>query len=160
MARVAYLSHGRIDRTWPSPTMEQPSWSCWKWSTQLPRSCVNWLTCRTRRSEMGPRLWWVGSTAAPLWCLSTCVLSRFKLYTEVKSECPVLVPCVCFLSRMCGYANRREKLSVSVWRGRAASFLPPLMKRWHNMKLYQVFSVKAWSQSQFLLIMHITWHPF
>lgn len=55
---------GCFDRTWPSPMMEQPSWSCWKWSTQLQRSCVNWLICRTRRSAMGQHLWWVATTSS------------------------------------------------------------------------------------------------
>lgn len=52
-------------RMWPSPTMGRPSWSCWKWSTQLPRSSVNWLTCRTRRSGTGPRLWWDAAVSSP-----------------------------------------------------------------------------------------------
>ena len=125
------MSHVHVDRTWPSPTMEPPSWSCWKWSTQLPRSCVNWLTCRTRRSEMGPPLWWVGSTAAPTWCQTLACLFCCQC-NKLKSECPVLVPCICILLRMCGYANRREKQSVSVWGGRAASSLPPLMKQWYK----------------------------
>lgn len=112
-------------RMWPSLTMEQPSWSCWKWSTQLLKSCVNWLTCRTKRSEMEPHLWWVGWTAAGLrcWCCPSC-------WSACKS--PVLVPLICILVQMCGYANRTEKLSVSIWRSPAVFIQQLLMKWWHN----------------------------
>lgn len=48
---------------------------------------------------------------------------------------PVLVPCICLSLRMCGYANRTEKQSFSVWRGCAASFLPLLIKWWYNVNL-------------------------
>lgn len=130
---------GLVDRTWPSPTTEQPSWSCWRWSTRLPRSCVNWRTCRTRRSEMGPHLWWVGSSQLllMLWRGERTASGETEVVSLLwEGSCNVLflVPCICLLLRMCGYANRREKLSVSVWRGWAASLLPPLMKRWYNVE--------------------------
>lgn len=109
-------------RMWPSLTMEQPSSSYWKWSTQLLKSCVNWLTCRTKRSEMEPRLWWVGWTAADL-CCPTC-------WSACKS--PVAVPLICILVMMCGYVNGTEKLSVNIWRSPVVFIQQLLIKWWHK----------------------------
>lgn len=53
------LTNALMFRTWLSPTMGLPSWSCWRWSTQQPRCCVNWLSCKTRRLGMGQLQWWV-----------------------------------------------------------------------------------------------------
>lgn len=48
---------------------------------------------------------------------TTSVVSRVSAVASTMMPylvCPVLVPCVCTSSQMCGYANRREKQSVSV----------------------------------------------
>lgn len=80
-------------RTWPSPMMGPPSWSCWRWSTRQPRFSVNWQSCRIRRLEMAQHQWWD--------------VSYFRWVSIIYKF--FLLGCV----SVCSCANRTQKLSVS-----------------------------------------------